>query len=116
MRSERDFVLLNGEKNIFKPIRKEVIEYFSKNKISWWGGSKPTGHVLSSQIACVNHLESLGYREFNFSVRDILGFVLEPNKYIKTHKNWVHSVQELDKAITHINDIYGVDEVKKIEK
>ncbi len=56
MRSERDFVLLNGEKNIFKPIRKEVIEYFSKNKISWWGGSKPTGHVLSSQIACVNHL------------------------------------------------------------
>ncbi|MBP7984824.1 MAG: bifunctional (p)ppGpp synthetase/guanosine-3',5'-bis(diphosphate) 3'-pyrophosphohydrolase [Bacteroidaceae bacterium] len=28
----------------------------------------------------------------------------------------VHSVQELDKVITHINEIYGVDEVKKIEK
>ena len=56
MRANRDFVLIDGEKNIFKPIRKDVIEYFSKNKISWWGGSKPTGHVLSSQIACVNHL------------------------------------------------------------
>ena len=56
MRAERDFVLMDGEKNIYKPVRKEAIEYFYKNKISWWGGSKPTGHVLSSQIACVNHL------------------------------------------------------------
>lgn len=54
--TERDFVLMDGEKNIFKPIRKDVIEYFSGNKISWWGGVKPTGHVLSSQIACINHL------------------------------------------------------------
>lgn len=56
MRAERDFVLIDGEKNIFKPMRKEAIEYFSKNKISWWGGARPTGHVLSSQIACINHL------------------------------------------------------------
>lgn len=56
MGDNRDFVLVNGEKNIFKPIRKDVIKYFSENKISWWGGSKPTGHVLSSQIACINHL------------------------------------------------------------
>lgn len=59
MRAERDFVLMNGEKNIFKPIREEVLNYFSENKIAWWGGLKPTGHVLSSQVACVNHLFSI---------------------------------------------------------
>lgn len=26
------------------------------NAVAWWGGKKPTGHVLSSQIACINHL------------------------------------------------------------
>ena len=56
MHSERDFVLTENEKNIFEPIRKDVIEYFKENNISWWGGKKPTGHLLSSQIACINHL------------------------------------------------------------
>ena len=53
---ERDFVLMNGEKNLYKEIRKEVIKYYANNRISWWGGGKPTGHVLSSQVACLNHL------------------------------------------------------------
>ena len=52
----RGFVLAEGEKNIYEPIRNEVLQYFKENKISWWGGKKPTGHVLSSQIACLNHL------------------------------------------------------------
>ena len=56
LRAKRDFVLMDGERNIFKPVRKEVVEYFSGNNISWWGGARPTGHVLSSQIACINHL------------------------------------------------------------
>ena len=53
---ERDFVLLNGNFNLFKSIREEVKNYFEENDISWWSGRKPTGHVLSSQIACINHL------------------------------------------------------------
>lgn len=56
MGKPRDFVLIENLKNIFAPIRTEVVEYFKENKISWWGGKKPTGHTLSSQIACVNHL------------------------------------------------------------
>ena len=54
--AERDFVLIENLKNLFEPIRKDVVEYFKGNQISWWGGFKPTGHVLSSQIACLNHL------------------------------------------------------------
>lgn len=68
MRSERDFVLTENEKNIFDPIKNNVIEYFNKNNVAWWGGKKPTGHLLSSQIACVNHL---------FAIRNDKNSVLE---------------------------------------
>lgn len=52
----RDFVLLDSKNNIFSPIFNDVLQYFKNNSISWWGGKNPTGHVLSSQIACLNHL------------------------------------------------------------
>lgn len=55
----RDFVLLESKNNIFAPIYNDVIRYFKNNSISWWGGKNPTGHVLSSQIACLNHLFQL---------------------------------------------------------
>lgn len=51
----RDFVLLDGRNNLFSEIRQSVIEYFKTNNITWWGG-RISGHVLSSQIACLNHL------------------------------------------------------------
>ncbi len=50
------YILRNGLNNIYEPIRKETLKYFVDNGISWWSGYKPTGHVLSSQIACINHL------------------------------------------------------------
>jgi hypothetical protein len=51
------FVLAEPENNLWSKIRKEAIEYFKTNKIVWWSGnSKPTGHLLSSQVSCVNHL------------------------------------------------------------
>jgi len=56
MGKERPFVLKDGSRNLYAPIRDQAIKYFRDNNIGWWGGSKPSGHVLSSQIACVNHL------------------------------------------------------------
>ena len=50
------FVLKDGMNNLYEPIRNDVIRYFKDNEISWWGGDKPSGHTLSSQIACLNHL------------------------------------------------------------
>lgn len=52
----RTFVLRNGVNNLYEPIRDGVIKYFENNGISWWGGHSPSGHTLSSQIACLNHL------------------------------------------------------------
>lgn len=56
MGKKRPFVLKDGSHNLYAPIREHAIKYFRDNNIGWWGGSKPSGHVLSSQIACVNHL------------------------------------------------------------
>lgn len=50
------FILQNSDNNIYAPNREEILEYFSGNDVSWWGGKKPTSHPLSSQIACLNHL------------------------------------------------------------
>ena len=50
------FVLEKGVHNLFEPIRSSACQYFRDNNISWWGGHAPTGHMLSSQIACLNHL------------------------------------------------------------
>lgn len=69
----RKYILLDGTKNLFPSIREEAVEYFTENKISWWGGFSPSGHVLSSQIACLNHL---------FFIRNDLNAVLSLLKAI----------------------------------
>ena len=56
MGREREFVLADCDLNIYPPILKDAKEYFNKNHIAWWHGDSPTGHTLSSQIACINHL------------------------------------------------------------
>lgn len=47
-------------KNLFRGIRQSVLSYFEFNDIEWWKQSEehyfPTGHTLSSQIHCLNHL------------------------------------------------------------
>jgi hypothetical protein len=55
-KKNRPFVLQHCKNNIYQPIASDAIKYFRENKISWWGGSAPTGHTLSSQISCINHL------------------------------------------------------------
>lgn len=67
------FVLQAPEKNLLASVRDEVLLYFSghlpgaEGTVRFWhpGGEKvvaghacslPTGHVLSSQVACLNHL------------------------------------------------------------
>ena len=55
---KRDFVLNEPALNLWEGIREDAKEYFKRNKIPWWKGDQdePTGHLLSSQVACLNHL------------------------------------------------------------
>lgn len=61
---EREFVLSIPELNLWEGIREDAIEYFKNNKITWWeSGNTPSGHLLSSQIACLNHLYYIRHRK-----------------------------------------------------
>lgn len=46
--------------NLYAPIREDVLDYFKKYEIAWWRQDEdryyPSGHLLSSQNHCLNHL------------------------------------------------------------
>lgn len=56
IRGAHPYVLKEGLYNLYAPIREDALQYYRENNIAWWRGAEPTGHVLSSQIACINHL------------------------------------------------------------
>lgn len=54
-----EFVLKQAELNLWDGIREDALEYFGRNSIAWWRSGEekgPTGHLFSSQVACLNHL------------------------------------------------------------
>lgn len=61
---EYNFVLKDAYLNLWDGIREDAIDYFERNNITWWMPEEngPTGHLLSSQIACLNHLYWLRQR------------------------------------------------------
>jgi hypothetical protein len=62
--TEREFVLNEPRLNIWAGVREDVIDYFKRHKIPFWdSGDEPTGHLLSSQIACINHLYFIRQRQ-----------------------------------------------------
>jgi hypothetical protein len=62
--SEREFVLSEPRLNIWAGVREDVTAYFKRHKIPFWdSGNEPTGHLLSSQIACINHLYFIRQRQ-----------------------------------------------------
>lgn len=60
----REFVLRDPARNLWAGIRKDALAHFARHRIGWHHGSDelPTGHLLSSQVACVNHLFALRQR------------------------------------------------------
>lgn len=65
MGKQRDFVLNDPSLNLWEGIREDAQHYFKVNGIPWWKGDdeSPTGHLLSSQVACINHLYFLRQRQ-----------------------------------------------------
>lgn len=61
---DRTFVLKDHALNIWAGVREDAIDYFRRNTIPFWdSGNEPTGHLLSSQIACINHLYFVRQRQ-----------------------------------------------------
>lgn len=62
------FILRDSMNNLYEELRTidknnplNVLRYFRENGINWWSGRWPSGHMCSSQIACVNHLFPIRY-------------------------------------------------------
>ena len=53
----------NSKANLFPDIQETALQYFKEQNISWWrqeeDGYFPSGHLLSSQNHCLNHLFAL---------------------------------------------------------
>ncbi|MGY5874310.1 MAG: hypothetical protein RTU30_01070 [Candidatus Thorarchaeota archaeon] len=62
---EREEILKDATLNLWEGIREDALNYFKKYEIVWWGdvGNRATGHLLSSQVACLNHLYFLRQRK-----------------------------------------------------
>ena len=71
------FVLKERKLNLWNEIREDAISYFEKNNIEWHKDAKgepqkgPEGHLLSSNIFCVNHLFYLRQK------RDLVTLILK---------------------------------------
>jgi len=57
-RSEKARLIALGGASLYPPFREGVLKYYKDYSITWWGGSDgPTDSPISSQVACINHLE-----------------------------------------------------------
>ena len=63
-----------SDKNLYRGIRTKAIEYFREYNITWWQclnePNSPTGHMVSSQINCINHL--FAFRDDPIAIKRIL--------------------------------------------
>lgn len=58
--SNYGFVVKDYRDNFMSHVDVDSVQnYFRDNKIGWWRGMQPTGHTLSSQMSCINHLYSI---------------------------------------------------------
>ncbi len=90
---ELPYIIEGGKEvmNLYPAIRKDAIEYFKLNGIGWWKSNDaintPTGHMLSSQISCVNHLFPLMKSDKSASLLSILNSVQERYHLIRILTN-----------------------------
>ena len=63
-----------SKENLYVDIREDACQYFEQNNISWWRQQEddysPTGHLVSSQIHCLNHL--FAFRDDPIAIKIIL--------------------------------------------
>jgi hypothetical protein len=56
--SEKARLIALGGASLYPPFCEGVLKYYNDYCITWWGGSDgPTDSPISSQVACINHLE-----------------------------------------------------------
>jgi hypothetical protein len=114
-------VILNDRKyNFYSNIANNVVDYFLTNDIAWWtceaiqdtDTQKPTRHLRSSQVACLNHLYPLRYdREAVLSIAKTLYPDVDDVMQINTDKHFPAYI-----AFEAVSDIDHLNETKDGQK
>jgi hypothetical protein len=116
-------LLIDGKNNLFFQIIDEVISYFAMNKITFhhnegdsdYGLCIPSGHTISSQISCLNHLYPLRYdktavlsiaKKINPEIIDV--FEIETDKFLPGYISF-EVVSDKD----HLNEIKNNAELSR---
>ncbi|HUI39041.1 MAG TPA: hypothetical protein VLY22_00300 [Candidatus Nitrosotalea sp.] len=56
--SEKRRLSTLGGPSLYPGFRERILAYYREHGIAWWGGGEePTENPISSQVACINHLE-----------------------------------------------------------
>lgn len=90
---ELPYIIEEGKElmNLYPTIREDAVDYFQQNGIGWWKSDNalnaPTGHMLSSQISCVNHLFPLMKGDESESLLLILNSVQDRYHFTKILTN-----------------------------
>lgn len=73
--------------NLFQPISWLALDYFKRYDIAWWREDEdryfPTGHLLSSQIHCLNHLFALRKGDNVDETKQIIKTIIEKATKLK---------------------------------
>lgn len=99
-----DFILKKADckNNIYPPIRKDVTDYFDRYGISWWGENTseglPSGHLLSSQINCINHLFAL--RKDNDAILSLVNSLSEDIKFDEVLPSFIDDKEDCPNYIS----------------
>lgn len=83
-----------SHKNLYKDIVTDCLEYFKKEHIVFWGSEGIPNHILSSQIACLNHL---------FAIRQDKELVLQLGKMFVGEDVVDVERMNCDKSLTYIS-------------
>ena len=81
---ELPYIIEEGKEamNLYPAIREQAMNYFQQNGIGWWKSKeRPTGHMLSSQISCVNHLFPLMKEEESATLLSILNSIQDKFRF-----------------------------------
>lgn len=116
-------LLINSKNNLYPQIADEAILYFALNSISFHhlegdsdvGFCIPSGHTLSSQIACINHLYPLRYdkeavlsiaKQINSDIVDVMQ--IESDTFLPGFISF-----EVTSDIDHLNETRGCQKLTR---
>lgn len=103
-----EFCLLDSRKNLFEDIVDNCVNYFQNENIVFWRSKGIPNHILSSQVACLNHLFAIRYdRDLVLRLaRMVAGQEVEDVEPVECDKSRPYIAFEVTSSKDYLNEKY----------